>query len=349
VLFPRIDPAAVEPNDWDEWGRLIESMVRHYKERGVKIRYWEVMNEPDIGELGGCPYLFKADNYPPFYEKTVAAILKADPEARVGGPALANAASPILPALLDHCTRHNTPLHFVSWHIYSSNPAAIRKTIERVKALLASYPQLKGVETFLNEWNVALLRPLRDPRFQPCYVAETIYQMKEAGLHYGCYYQIRDYTVVQETFDRFMTPRGSAVMANWWNRNHQNSGLFDYQNNVRPAYFAFKLLARLTGEQLQFQSSDSAVHGFATHDKPAGVYNLMFWNFSAKPARVELKLGGLSGKWRAKRIRLDSQTPNPEENARLHTLDPVVLPGKDARAPVTELEPYGVSFWMIEP
>src|SRR5947209_1362582 len=34
ALFPRIDPAAVEPEDWDEWGRLIEAMVRRYKDRG---------------------------------------------------------------------------------------------------------------------------------------------------------------------------------------------------------------------------------------------------------------------------------------------------------------------------
>jgi xylan 1,4-beta-xylosidase len=348
VLFPRIDPAAVEPNDWQEWARLIEAMVRHYKERGSKIRYWEVMNEPDIGELGGCPYLFNANNYPPFYEKTVAAILKADPQAHVGGPALANAASPILPALLAHCAQRHTPLHFVSWHIYSSKPAAVRGTVERVQALLAKYPQFKGVETFLDEWNVDLLRPLRDPRFQPCYVAETIYQMKEAGLDYGCYYQIRDYPVDQETFDRFMTPRGSAAMATWWNRNHQNSGLLDYQSNVRAAYFAFKLLARLTGERLKLESSDAAVHGFATYDERAQIYNLMFWNFSDKAARIELKLAPLAGKWNTKRIMLDSRTPHPEENARLHTLDPLRLSNKGAPAPFIELEPYGVAFWMIE-
>jgi xylan 1,4-beta-xylosidase len=232
--------------------------------------------------------------------------------------------------------------------IYSSDPAAIRGTIERVKVILNKYPRFKGVETFLNEWNVALVRPLRDPRFQPCYVAETIYQMKEAGLDFGCYYQIRDYPVVQETFDRFMTPRGSAGMAKWWNRNHQNSGLFDYQSNVRPAYFAFKLLARLTGERLKLDASDPVVHGFATHDQRAGIYNLMLWNFSAKPARVELKLTGLADKWTAKRITLDSQTLNPEENARLHAQDPLPLSPKDDRAPLIALEPYGVSFWMLE-
>ena len=348
VLFPLIDPAIIEPNDWEEWDRLITALVRHYKDRGTKIRYWEVMNEPDIGETGGCPYLFTAANYPPFYERTAAAILRTDPDARVGGPAVANPQSPILTALLDHCAAHKVPLHFISWHIYSSNPAAVRHTIERKRAQLAKYPSLVGVETFLDEWNVNLLEPLRDPRFQPCYIAETVYQMKEAGLDYGCYFHIRDYEVDQDSFDRFMTPAGAAAMAKWWNRDHQNSGLFDYESNVRPAYFAFKLLARLTGVRLKLESSDPAVHGLAAYDQRAGIYNLMVWNFSDRAARAELHLAGLPAGWNAKRIMLDSQTSNPEENARLHALDPLPLAGKDAAPPVIDLEPYGAGFWMIE-
>ena len=37
-------------------------------------------------------------------------------------------------------------------------------------------------------------------------------------------------------------------MGRWWNRMPHNDGLFDYQNTIRPAYFAFKLLSRRTGE-----------------------------------------------------------------------------------------------------
>jgi xylan 1,4-beta-xylosidase len=346
VLYPKIDPAIVEPNDWEEWSRLIEAIVRHYRERGSKIRYWEIMNEPDIGELGGCPYLFTAENYPAFYEKTAAAILRADPEARIGGPAVANPNSPIVEALLKHCAQKKVPLHFVSWHIYSSDPRAVRGTVEGKRAQIAKYPELKGIETFLDEWNVALLRPMRDARFQPCYVCETIYQMKEAGLDYGCYYQIRDYHVEQETFDRFMTPGGSANMAKWWNRNHQNSGMFDYECNVRPAYFAFKLLARLTGERVKLESSEPAVHGLAAHDERDRTYNLIFWNYSTKAIRAEVKVSGAPKGWRAKRIVLDSQTPNPEENARLRAIDPLAL--EEGRPVAVELEPYGVEFWMIE-
>jgi hypothetical protein len=73
-----------------------------------------VSNEPDIGENGGCPYRFQPDSYTRYYARTVRAILRADPEARVGGPALANLNSPILPALLDFCQREKQPLHFIS-------------------------------------------------------------------------------------------------------------------------------------------------------------------------------------------------------------------------------------------
>ena len=109
--------------------------------------------------------------------------------------------------------------------------------------------------------------PPLDPRFQPCYLLETIWQMKDAGLDWSCYYHIRDYQVEHDQFTPFMSSQGAAFMTRWWNRMPQFDGLFDYQNRVRPSYFAFKLLARLTGNRLKLESSDKVVHGFATHDE----------------------------------------------------------------------------------
>ena len=204
VLFPEINQDIVEPSDYNHWEKLIFNLVRHYKEKNTGIRYWEVANEPDIGESGGCPYRFKAESYVRYYRHTIEAILRADPDARVGGPALANVHSPILPALLEFCEEQKVPLHFVSWHIYSSSPQQIRGTIDYVKELLKKYPSIK-VETILNEWNMDLSNPPKDTRFQPCFVAEVIWQMKEAGLDYSCYYHIRDYHVSFEPFAKFMS------------------------------------------------------------------------------------------------------------------------------------------------
>ena len=163
VLFPAIDQNVVLPNDWDEWERLITAMVAHYKERGVAGLHWEVANEPDIGEDGGCPYRFTPEAYVAYYRHTAGAVLAADSSARVGGPALASVRSPIFPALLGACAKEKLPLHFASWHIYSSDPRAVRGTVDFAKALIAKYPGLTP-ETILDEWNMDLMNPPSDAR-----------------------------------------------------------------------------------------------------------------------------------------------------------------------------------------
>jgi hypothetical protein len=347
-LFPEINQDMVEPNDYAAWEELIFNLVRHYRERGSGIRYWEVANEPDIGEDGGCPYRFKPPGYVRYYQHTAAAILRADAEARVGGPALANVRSPILPALLDAASTNSagTPLHFVSWHIYSSQPKAVRGTMEYAKDLLKKYPTLKP-ETFLDEWNVDLMNPPSDPRFQPCYIAEVLWQMKDSGLDYSCYYHIRDWYVDFDRFAGFMSPKGTAFMARWWNRMPQFDGLFDYQNHVRPAYFMFKLLSRFGGEQVRVTSDHAAIHGFAAHDAQMRMENLVLWNFSNATVPVEVALTGLAKDTRTRQIILDAASASDDENSRLRPEPFEKLPKGDHIWRL-QLEPYAVHYWSFE-
>jgi hypothetical protein len=346
VLFPKIDHGIVEPNDYDEWERLIHALVKHYRDTGAAIKYWEVANEPDIGESGGCPYLFQPASYVRYYQRTVAAIRRADPEARVGGPALASVRSPILPALLDHCEKEKTPLDFVSWHIYSSDPGQVRGTIDYARDLLKKHSGLKA-ETILDEWNMDLMNPPLDRRFQPCYVLETIWQMKDAGLDASCYYHIRDWHVRPERFAPFMSPQGTAFMTKWWNRMPQFDGLFDFQDNVRPAYSAFKLLARLTGDRLRLASTDARVRGFATHDETFQVSSLLVWNFSEAPVEVELTVDGLPKSMRVRHIVLDALAPSDDENARLRPDPPAEWKAGTHRLQV-RFDPYAIHFWSLE-
>jgi hypothetical protein len=346
VFFPQVNQDVVEPNDYEEWECLIYATVKHYRDAGAGIRYWEVANEPDIGESGGCPYRFQPASYVRYYQRTVAAIRRADPEARVGGPALAYVRSPILPALLDYCEKEKVPLDFVSWHIYSSDPAQVRGTIDYAKDLLKKHPGLKP-ETILDEWNMDLMNPPLDRRFQPCYVLETIWQMKDAGLDGACYYHIRDWHVRPERFAPFMSSQGTAFMTKWWNRMPQFDGLFDFQDNVRPAYFAFKLLARLTGDRLRLASNDAKVRGFATHDEAFQVSSLLVWNFSEAPVEVELTVDGLPKSMRVRHIVLDALAPSDDENARLRPDPPAELKAGTNRLQV-QFDPYAIHFWSLE-
>jgi hypothetical protein len=172
--------------------------------------------------------------------------------------------------------------------------------------------------------------------------------MKESKLTYSCFYHIRDYHVDRDRFAPFFSPGGASFMASWWNRMPQYSGLFDYQNVMRPAYFSFELLARVTGDRLDATSDDDAVHAFLSYDKTYGIYNLLFWNFSASPVTIKLQEHGLAETLVAKRRRLDAKSPSEDENARLHPLpdmrlDPSVAPTE------IQLEPYGMETWALEP
>jgi xylan 1,4-beta-xylosidase len=351
LLFPTLDQDIVEPNSYPEWSELIFQMVKHYREKGSNIKYWEIANEPDIGEDGGCPSRFTADNYPPFYEQTAKAILRADPAAKVGGPALANPKSPILPALLTYCSSHAVPLHFVSWHIYNSDPAKIRATIGSVKTLLAGFPNLSS-ETILNEWNMSLRDPVFDSRFQPCFIAEVAYQMFAAGLSYSCYYHIRDFHVRAEQFGAFMSPRGTLLMARWWNHTPQFDGLFDFQNFLRPSFFAFRLLSRLIGQRLavELPSETSGPHAIATIEPSGDRVNVLLWNFglAAPPAsEVMLQFKGLQGSWRWTRTTLDATASGNDENQRLVRTKSSSLP-EDAAEIRLAFEPYQVSLITLE-
>jgi hypothetical protein len=346
VLYPTVDQKIVDPTSYEEWEQLIYEMVRHFKERGAGGLFWEVSNEPDIGEDGGCPYLFTPENYTRYYQHTVAAVMRADPQAHVGGPALANSGSAILPALLAFCDVGKAPLHFVSWHIYNSDPVRIRGTIDRVKGMLAKYPSLHP-ETMLNEWNMALRDPPTNPQFQPCFITEVAYQMKAGGLDYSCYYHIKDYHVNLESFAKFMSPVGSGLMARWWNRSSQWDGLFDFQNRVRPSYFAFKLLARLTGERVKLDSGDAAVHGFATWDPKLLTYNVLLWNYSNTPGQVDLAIEGAPSDLTLRQLFLDAAAASDDENIRLKPLPARRLKQGEMRTKV-DLGAYGISFLALE-
>ncbi|MBS1800611.1 MAG: hypothetical protein JSS95_12395 [Acidobacteria bacterium] len=344
AIFPKVDQDIVEPASYAAWEELMEQMVKHYEQRGLRGLYWEVANEPDLGESGGSPSRFTAENYPRFYEHTAMAVLRADPTAHVGGPALAGWTSPILPALLEYCDKRKVPLGFVSWHGYDSDPRAFQASTEGVKALLAHHPSLHP-ELILDEWNMALTVPPADVRIQPAFVLETAWRMRKSGVTYSCYYHIRDYHVDRDLFARFFSLKGASFMANWWNRMPQYDGLFDYQNVMRPAYFSFALLARETGDELEAKSDSDAVHAILTWDASYGIYNLVFWNFSSQPATVKLQSMGLKGTLVAKRRVLDAVSPSEDENARLWPLEDKTLEATSATT--VDLGPYGIETWML--
>lgn len=347
VLFPAIDQDLVEPTSWEAWETLIHDMVLHYRERNGAGWYWEIGNEPNHQYGGGTPYNFSPETYNRFYRHTAEAVLRADPTARVGGPALAGWDSEILPSLLEFCSRNKIPLHFVSWHGYENDPGWFKKSIIGVKAHLQKFPDLSP-ETVIDEWNMGLKQPVQDPRFQPCFIAETTYHMIEEGLGLSAYFHIRDYPVNVEEFERFW-PRAWVLKQGtvFWERRPIYLGLFDFQNNVRPSYFLFKLLSRLTGDRVRVTSPSESLRALASHDPELGLSSVLVWNFSKEPAKATLEVKNGAKNLTARLFVLDSTGPSNVENQRIRPAGVTRMPAGEGDLTI-ELEAYGVSFVSLE-
>ena len=347
MLFPKVDQRLVHPNDYEQWERLIENLVRHCNEdKRYGIEYWEVGNEPDIGEDGGCPYLFEPADYVTYYTHTAKAILRADAKAKVGGPALAGYNSEIGQALMEHCGKGESPLHFFSWHIYHSDPEYFRRSIREVKARLAKLPKLEKTETIIDEWNMSLEEPVLESGFQAAFVLETTRVFAEEGLSRSAYYHIRDSFVDEQQFAGFMSKAGAAFVARWWNDTPQYDGLYDNQGRVRPAYHAFKLLSFLKGTKLPVSGASSDIKAFAVRN--GNEVHTVIWNFPARanrePVDVKVSLDGIkSGRYRLSRLSADAALSQFD----LETRGEFVK--ADPKSVQFRLRPYEIRWFVITP
>lgn len=342
VLYPRVDQLLVHPSDYAEWEGLCEALARHCREEQFQVAGWEVCNEPDIGESGGTPHYFRtAQDYNRFYQHTVTGLLRGDPDARVGGPAVANPDSFLVEGLIGYCASNQVPLHFVSWHLYSDSPAAHAANIAKQRARLAPFAQLQHVKLFVSEWNMDLMRPNLTPGFQPCFVLETMRRFAEAGLDMAAYYHIRDCYVDPADFD-WMSPEGRRFMAHWWNTMPQYSALFDHHGRMRPAWYAFRLLALFEGPRYAVEGAQGAIRAIAgEHD---GYKHLLVWRYEpAGPDTVEVRVALSGVKSRPCRVvQLDAAAP-------VNNLKVLHFGRTDGLAEVPlKLEPWGVRWIEIE-
>ena len=210
---------------------------------------------------------------------------------------------------------------------------------------LRQYPSLHP-ETVIDEWNMALGQADVDPRFQPAFIAETTFQMLEGGLDISCYYHIRDYPFATNQFRKFYPESDVVEQEIFWDRIPNYLGLFDYENQVRPSYFVFRLLERLTGERIRVDSSSVKVHGMATVDKSLGTVSVLLWNYSEKAIDVNVHLKNLPTDGNIRRYLLNTADAALDDTARLQP-QPMQKVSKGEGLSSFRLEPWGVTMISI--
>ncbi len=173
------------PKDFRKWKNLVRDLVRHcerrYGEEEVRKWYFEVWNEPDvklywIGAANPMTY----EKVLPFfklYDFFAAGAKEADPQIRIGGPALGgcNIDYGFAKLFLRHCVRgHNfateqktgAPIDFISWHAYGNRDYILDVNERYSRIIEEEAPQLSNRERHLNEWGQELGKGSNWPRTQ---------------------------------------------------------------------------------------------------------------------------------------------------------------------------------------
>lgn len=264
-----IDQRKVIPDDVAGWQALVEAVVRRYSVESELVTHWEIGNETDIGENGGCPYLTEnAGEYSRFYEITANAVLKAFPAAKIGGPAVADGKSPVAEELLAFCKRSGRAPDFISWHKYSDIPEEHLELIDYNRKLLQKYFPEKRIEMFVTEMNKgyekeSVEEAAYDPARAACLGASLIEMLREKDV-YTFFYHVWDQFVVNGQFDPFYGD--PYVMQRYWNEVPIRFGMFGVCGEARPFYFLYAFLAAMRGKETACRLSDAALKAAAAKD-----------------------------------------------------------------------------------
>ena len=233
------------------WKDLIDSFARHLEQRygAAEVRSWffEVWNEPN---LAGFWEGADRDAYFALYDLTAKTLKAVDPRLPVGGPATAGAAW--VPDFLDHAAKNGIPVDFVATHTYgvdggfldetgkadtrlSSSPDAIVGDVRKVRRQIeaSAFP---GLPLYFTEWSTSYTpRDLvHDSYVSAAYILAKLKASR--GLAQGMSYWT--YT------DLFEEPGPPPTPF------HGGFGLMNREGIRKPAWFAYKYLHALQGNEI---------------------------------------------------------------------------------------------------
>jgi xylan 1,4-beta-xylosidase len=300
------------PKDNTKWATLVRHLVQHclarYGQDEVRSWYFEVWNEPNLR------YFFKNGTQAQYFElyKVTAQTIKAlDPQLRVGGPATSNFHIPEtalqngsakelageavatgkggdwepiwVEDFLKYCAANHLPVDFVSTHPYPTDypldvageqQSRVRRSIDSTRDDLTTLRRMVNASAFphaeiqLTEWNSSPspLDHSHDSLAAAAFIAKT--NLESIGLVDSLSYW---------TFtDVFEEDRKTDSIF------HGGFGLINYQQIVKPAFHAYRLMNQLGDTVLKRTTGGIVTRDSHTHRLAAMVYNY--------PAEIKVSL-----------------------------------------------------------
>ncbi len=340
---------AYPPKDYGKWSELVFQFARHLRERygdaAVKTWLWEVWNEPDIDYWKGT-----AEEYFRLYDVSVDAVLRAVPDARIGGPDSTGPGSPksvaFLRAFLEHCAhgknysngKVGTRVDFVSFHPKGAPAwkgdhvemgiARQLAAIDQGFKIVRSFPEWKDTPVVLGE---------SDP--EGC-AACSAKDKPENGYRNGTVYASYTAEVLSNIYALAARERIHMLGAVNWSFEFEGQPYFAGYREMatngidKPVLNAFRMFGLMGTRRVEAKSSaaltaeeilSGGVRGradvSAIATSTSSEVDVLVWNYhdddvAAPPASVELKITGLPndvGRVLTEHFRIDATHSNALE------------------------------------
>ena len=297
------------PKDWQKWEQLIEAFTRHlverYGEAEIANWYFEVWNEPNIDFWADNP---KESTYYELYDHTAHAIKRVSSHLRVGGPSTAQAAW--VDRFLAHCKENNTPVDFVSSHVYGNDKAedvfgthesisrnemvcrAVNKVHQQIAA--SAYPHIPLIWTEYNA-DYSNQPQVTDSAYMGPFLANTIRECD--GLT-----QMMSYWAFSDVFEE-----QGVVKTPFYG----GFGILAERGIPKPAFNDFALLHRLGESRLEVSSDSALVTRRKDGTLAIAVWNLFLPEETGSPKTVTLHFRGLSKATSARVSIVDKEHGSP--------------------------------------
>ena len=245
------------PKDFYKWAEICEHIIRHYTEGWADgfhfdMEYWEIWNEPDLDPddstnkrcWGGTE-----EEFARFFTIAAKHLKSCFPHLKIGGPAFAGDES-YMDRFFERVTKENTPMDFVSWHWYWTQPMDLSIKATRIRELIDKHGY-KNAESICNEWNY-----VRGWTEEFVYSIEQIISMKGAAFTAACMLALQNNPNVDMLM--YYDARPTAF-----------NGLFDmYTYRPLKGYYAFTAFSTLykMGQHCESVSDDEDVYAVAARD-----------------------------------------------------------------------------------
>jgi len=327
--FPRGDIFtgwAYPPKDYAKWEELVYQFAKHLRERygdkDLRNWLWEVWNEPDIDYWKGS-----REEFFELYDYAAKGILRAVPDAKVGGPDTTGAAgakaAEFLRAFLEHCARgtngasgeRGAPLSFISFHpkgspVWKGDHVQMRlerelQSVEKGFEVIASFPEWRRTPVILGEW---------DP--EGC-AACSAKNKPENAYRNGNLYAVYTAEALKDTLTLGEATGVNLAGVVTWSFEFEGQAYFEgfrelATNGIdKPVLNAFRMYGMLNGERVKLTSDAAAETEAVLHPADAKIegvdglaargardVEVIVWNYReeeiARPARtVKIEVSGL--------------------------------------------------------